>query len=292
MKRSLLLMLVPIMAACGWEHARRERRTLDTGAGDQVAIQAQAVTVSRAAAPAARPAAPPGESARDQVRIGVPDRMLIRTGAMTIRVDSIDRALARLTEVAGVVGAIVSGSNLQAGDGQHRSASAELRVRAGQFDRTMAGLRRLGVVEVENVTTEDVGEDYVDVTARIANGRRLEARLITLVATRTAKLADVVAVEHELADVRGEIESLEGRRRYLESHASLSTLTVSLHEPVTVVGIAGPGIMQQAFEQSWENFVWLVALLIRSAGVVIPVGLIALGLWSVSRKRNSPVAVR
>jgi hypothetical protein len=188
--------------------------------------------------------------------------------------------------------AVISASDVQSGEGHGRFASMDLRVRAEQFDRTMAALRRLGTVEVASVSTEDVGEQFVDATARIANGRRLEARLINLLSTRTAKLADVVAVEHELASVRGEIESLDARRRYLESHVSLSTLNVTLHEPVTVVGVAGPGIMRRAFEQSWENFEWLAALLIRSLGVVLPLGLAAGALWTVSQKRSSPAGVR
>jgi len=50
-----------------------------------------------------------------------------------------------------------------------------------------------------NVNAEDVGEEFTDVTARMGNARRLEARLIDLLATRTASLKDVLDVERELA---------------------------------------------------------------------------------------------
>ena len=42
---------------------------------------------------------------------------------------------------------------------------------------------------------------YVDLTARAANVERLERRLIDLLARRTGKLEDVLAVERELARV-------------------------------------------------------------------------------------------
>jgi hypothetical protein len=71
------------------------------------------------------------------------------------------------------------------------------------------------------------------------NARRLETRLIDLLATRTGKLKDVLDVERELARAREEIERYEGRLRYLRAHATLSTLTISLHEPLPVVGRAG-----------------------------------------------------
>src|SRR5205823_10851551 len=77
----------------------------------------------------------------------------------------------------------------------------------------------IGKLESVNVSAEDVGEEYVDVAARMANARRLESRLIDLLAARTGKLKDVLDVEQELARVREEIERYEGRLRYLKAHS-------------------------------------------------------------------------
>ena len=73
------------------------------------------------------------------------------------------------------------------------------------------------------MTAEDVGEEFVDVSARMENARRLEQRLVTLLASRTGKLSDVLAVERELARVREDIERYEGRLRYLRAHAATSS---------------------------------------------------------------------
>ena len=80
------------------------------------------------------------------------------------------------------------------------------------------------------MSAEDVGEEFVDVAARAANGRKLEQRLIDILGTRTGKLSDVLAVERELARVREDIQRQEGRMRYLRTRASLSTLSVTVHE--------------------------------------------------------------
>src|SRR5438128_11210883 len=113
----------------------------------------------------------------------------------------------------------------------------------------------------------------------MTNARRLETRLIELLATRTGKLKDVLDVEQALARVREEIERYEGRVRYLRAHAALSTLTIYLHEPVPVVGRAGSSVMGEAFKQAWRNFVDLLALCVRSLGIVVPLGLIAVVAW-------------
>ena len=124
----------------------------------------------------------------------------------------------------------------------------------------------------------------MDVTARMENARRLERRLIDLLATRTGKLKDVLDVEQSLARVREEIERYEGRIRYLQRHTAMSTLSVTVHEPLPVVGTAGQSVMGAAFRQAWRNFVVLASLLVQSLGIVIPLGLVAFVAW-MSAKR-------
>jgi hypothetical protein len=166
-----------------------------------------------------------------------------------------------------------------------------VKIPADRFDDGLGGLAAIGKLESVNVTAEDVGEEVTDVTARMANARRLESRLIDLLATRTGKLKDVLDVEQELARVREEIERYEGRLRYLKSHAALSTLTIYVHEPVPVVGHAGSSVIGEAFKQAWRNFVGLLALCIRSLGVIIPLGILALSAWfAVQHRRKSALS--
>jgi len=225
------------------------------------------------------------------LRSSVAAGMVIRTGQTSIEVDSLERAVAQVRLLAGRIGGFVANTTMQTGQGQLRSASLEVKIPADRFDDGLGGLASLGKLESVNVNAEDVGEEFTDVTARVGNARRLEARLIDLLATRTGKLKDVLDVERELARVREEIDRYEGRLRYLRAHAMLSTLTIYVHEPVPVVGRAGSSVIGEAFKQAWRNFVGLVAAMIRSLGIVIPVAVLVVALW-VSAKRLSPLATR
>jgi Domain of unknown function (DUF4349) len=221
-------------------------------------------------------------------RSSVTPSMLIRTAQASIEVDSLERALAQVRTLAARVGGEIANTTLQTGRGELHSASLELRIPAERFDAALDGLAAIGKLEAVNVRAEDVGEEFTDVSARIENARRLEARLIDLLATRTGKLTDVLEVERALARVREEIERYEGRVRYLRAHAALSTLTISVHEPVPIVGPVGTSVLGEAFAQAWRNFVALVALCIRSLGVVLPLGLIAGLAWLALRRRLHP----
>ena len=206
-------------------------------------------------------------------------RMLIRTGRVRARVDSLEPAVAMVRRIATEAGGYVANS-AQTTTEQLRSAIIEIKVPAGRFDRLFEGLRAVGKVESATVAAEDVGEEYTDVAARMANARRLEARLLDLLATRTGRLQDVLEVERELARVREQIERYAGRMQYLRQHVAVSSIVVELHEPGTVIGgRPGAGVIGQAFLQAWRNLVWVVAFLIQVLGAILPLAVVAWGGW-------------
>ncbi len=207
--------------------------------------------------------------------------MIIRTGQASLEVDSLELAMGRVQTLARSAGGFIASSQMQAGTVQLRAATLTIRVPSARFDELLNGLAPIGKVEYINVSAQDVGEEFTDITARVANARRLEQRLIELLATRTGKLSDVLDIERELARVREEIERMEGRLRYLKAHVATSSLTVTVHEPAPVVGETGSGgVIGEAFREAWRNFVRFTAQLIASLGVLIPAGgLILVGLF-------------
>ena len=219
--------------------------------------------------------------------------MVIRTGTASLEVDSLEPAIAEIRRLVARVGGYVGNTALQAGDESVRSAMLELRIPADRFDEVVGGLAPVGEIEYVNVNAEDVGEQYVDLTARADNARRLEARLTELLAARTGKLGDVLAVERELARVREEIERIDGRLRYLRTRAEMSSLSVSVHEPGPLVGRPGDHPIADALRQAWRNAVAFAAWTIAAMGVLVPVAvLVGIGvfLWRRLAPRRPAVA--
>jgi hypothetical protein len=263
------------------EAARPERRIgFDpSGRPTNVALNAVVVTGTATALPSLSPA-------------DVTANMVIRTAKASIEVDSLESAVALVHQLAARVGGFIANTEMQTGAGQLRRATLEIRVPAPRFDEARAGLKPIGRVESVKVDAEDVGEEFVDVTARMDNARRLERRLIELLASRTGKLKDVLDVEQALARVREEIERYEGRLRYLRAHTATSTLTVYVHEPIPVVGTAGTSVMGEAFRQSWRNFVTFLAVLVQSLGVLLPLGALAAAGWIATRRWRRVISRR
>src|SRR5215210_650629 len=212
-------------------------------------------------------------------------RLIVRTGQASVEVDSLETAMLEVRRLMQRVGGFVADASVQSGRNQLRSATLELKAPSSRFDELTEGLRPLGRLQYVNVKAQDVSEEFVDLTARVANGHRLEERLVELLRTRTGKLQDVLSVERELARVREEIERMEGRLRFLKTSAQLSTLSVNLFEPPPLVAShPGQSVIGEAFKTAWRNFVGVLAGAIASLGFVVPVVILGWGALIVGKR--------
>jgi hypothetical protein len=218
--------------------------------------------------------------------------MLIRTGQAFIEVESLDPAVLKVRQLAAQVNGMIANSSIIGGRDQIRQATFELKIPAGKYDETLSSLSTIGKVETVSSSAQDVGEEFVDITARVTNAKRLEGRLISLLANRTGRLDEVLRVERELARVREEIERYEGRLRYLSSRVAMSTLTITIHEPGPIFGNnPGENPIVSALRRAWRNFVGLIAGLIASLGILIPLAVVGAAGWIAYKRWKSRRAV-
>ncbi|HMJ17230.1 MAG TPA: DUF4349 domain-containing protein [Gemmatimonadaceae bacterium] len=260
----------------------RPGRGPETGmvAGEVMALRADAADASP---PQVGQAAPTNATSGDPVQsftAGTTTTMIIRTGQAFIEVEKVDPAVLKIRQLAAQVGGYITNSSMSGGHDQIRQATLELKIPSPKYNDAVESLSTIGKVETVTSNAQDVGEEFVDVTARVTNSKRLEERLISLLANRTGKLDEVLRVERELARVREEIERYEGRLRYLSTRVAMSTLTITVHEPAPILGNnPGENPIAAALRRAWRNFIGLLAGLIASLGVVIPLALIGVAGW-------------
>jgi hypothetical protein len=184
------------------------------------------VTATAASQQAAEPAplpSPQGEAPQQAP-------MIVQTASLSIVAKNYDEASEAIGELAKARGGYVEKLDAKAQTGSARALSIALRVPAKQLDGFLADLRKLGHVEQESQSNEEVSALYVDLQARLRSAQATERRLIELLATRTGRLEDVLEVERELARVRAEIESMQGQSNVLLHRVSYATVQVELGE--------------------------------------------------------------
>ena len=289
MKSMAVVAAAFVLLACNGGKERNESAPGLTGSADRGTATLASGEAPKMMAAQKAPFAPPSPQSDQVTTAGaaaeIVPSMLIRTGSASIEVDKLDPAILKVRQVASQLGGYIANSSIVGGRDQVRSATLEVKIPAAKYDQAVGALAGIGKVESVNTSVEDVGEEFVDINARVANAKRLEERLVNLLATRTGKLEDVLAVERELARVREEIERSEGRIRYLKTRAAISTLSVTVHEPMPILGQnPGDNPIVGAFKQAWRNFVGFVAWLIASLGVLIPLGVVLGGGWYAYRR--------
>lgn len=209
------------------------------------------------------------------------DRKIIRNAEITIEVPSTTDAQHRVTSIAETHGGFVVTSEAkqrESNDPAQRTLDIKLvvRVPSNQFGRAFDEIKQLaGNTPSENVTSQDVTEDFIDLEARIKTQKALEVQFLEIM-RQANKISDALEVQRQIAEVRTDIEKLEGRRRFLENRSSLSTINVNIQTPKPVIAVTETGFRQslrEAVSDSISLASDLVLFLARFLIMMVPVAL-------------------
>lgn len=206
------------------------------------------------------------------------NRKILRNAELTLEVSDPGAAQRQITSIAeGLGGFVISSESKQRQTEDSRRQELELhvvvRVPSGQFISTLEKIRAQGNRVIEEKTTgQDVTEEFIDLEARLKTQKALELQFLEIM-KQAKKVTDALEVQRQIADVRTEIEKLEGRKRFLENRASLSTITVNLQTPAAIaVSTSGFGRnVRGAVADSVSVATEIVLFLIRFVIVMVPI---------------------
>lgn len=222
--------------------------------------------------------------------------MVIRNAKLSLQVEDMERTLAQVADIARAGGGFISASNTRTErvNTQDRPlADLTLQVRSEALDQTLVSLRRLAVkIESETTTSQDVTEEYVDLEANLRNLQASEGAIQRLL-DRAQRIEDVITLQRELTNIRGQIERIQGRKTFLERRTDMATVTLALRlPPIEATTAAGPGwdpvaVAKRAWDASLLSLAAIASVVIVVAAYswwMLP--LVALGVWGVRRARR------
>jgi hypothetical protein len=168
------------------------------------------------------------------------EALIVYAGSLALEVGNVQAALARGRQIVTAVGGYVAASKVS-NSGSDESAYITYRIPAPRWEESLSELRGLAerIVD-EQISSQDVSAQVVDLDARVANARTTETALQGFM-DRARTIDDVLKVQGELTTVRGEIERMTAQRDHLAGRAAYGTLDVSYRVPVTASAVAAEG---------------------------------------------------
>jgi hypothetical protein len=282
----VLVVMALVLSACGASVAPTQQNTSvgdAKGSGAIAPVPAPAPTRA-AAAPAAAPAisSVTGESLQKvdaSVANTAVDRLIIRNGSLTLVVKDVADSVTKVTEIAVAAGGYVLRTDSRY-QGENLIATVSIKVPAESFDDVMSKLRKLAIkVDVDNSSSQDVTEEFVDLDARMKVYEATEQQLLKFL-EKTQSVDESLKVYRELTNVRSQIESLKGRMNYLQKSADMSGITVQLkgeekEKPIVEESGWNPGkVVRDALRSLVTGLQNLLNLLIYVGLFILPILLI------------------
>ncbi len=285
----LILIMTLGLAACA---ARSESMPMEMPVVEEVYVEREASNAVYGQSADFAASAPPSPA--------TVERMVIKNASLSIAVDdpeaSMDRISALAEELGGyVVSAYMYQTTLESG-AKVPHASISIRIPAENLDEVLLTVKAETTQPVisENVDSQDVTADYVDLSSRLTNLEAAEAQLQQIMedAVRTE---DVLSVYSQLTSVREQIEVIRGQMKYYEESAALSMVSVELVaneavQPLTIGGWQPVGVAKSAVQALINTVKWLANAGIWIAIFVLPVALLVFGppaliVWAILRRR-------
>ncbi len=165
------------------------------------------------------------------------ERKIVRNGYMVLEVNDITEAMNGVTNIAKDMDGYVVSSN-KSGDQDITYGQISIRIPSDRFDEAFDRLRQLAVrVPNESTNSQDVTEEYTDLQAQLRNREAEEAQYLELL-KKAEKVEDILAIQRELSNVRGEIEQLKGRIQYIDRTSDMALIDVNLQKVKPIGGTA------------------------------------------------------
>jgi hypothetical protein len=322
----------PPLAVVGFGDGGGGEHELATGCGDAGAVasssagqtpasvpadvlsQAGRATASSAAPapPAAAVASAPAEPAPSPLDAGpAAGHAFISTATMTVKVDDVNVVNQKKEEAVALVegsGGGLFGEQTSFNGGAH--ATVTFKVPPARFRPLLSSLAALGALQEQEVKTDDVTQQVIDLDARIVAAQDGLDRMRGLLA-KASDLNQVATLEADVSRRQTELEQLKGEQQTLGQRVDLATIVLTITDgsstgpggttPPVVAGTSGssptttaapkplPGF-GDGLENGWHVFTTVGTVVLACLGAALPFLpflVVALVTWRLVRRRRS-----
>ncbi len=206
-------------------------------------------------------------------------KKIIRNAFLSLVIDNMQKSTTKITALVEAQKGFVESLERREDESGVMHASFTLRVPVASFSDIIEKVKaQARLVEIEQITGQDVTQEYIDLEARLKNLKATEAQYLEIL-KKAYSIEDILKVTQRLSDVRAQIESLQGQLKYLANQTDLATIRVNLsQEPTITLSIKDfrpSSVVKAAVNALVQGLITLFNILIAFIIVWIPIMLIS-----------------
>lgn len=224
---------------------------------------------------------------KDEPNVTVSDRKLIKKGYISFESSNVNKTKRQINKLVSKYDGYIGNEQINK-DYNEISHSLTVRIPSKHFDAFLEGIASVTKeLEDKSISVEDVTEEFIDVKARIETKKVVEARYKELL-ERANSIEEILKVENQIGNLRAEIESMEGRLRYLKNRIGLSTLNIDYYQKIENNDSSPDSFgskFTDALKKSWEGL-GLFVIGVAHLWTIIALVLIGLIVYKIIRKRK------
>lgn len=162
----------------------------------------------------------------------VQQKKLIKTGELTLKSKHIEKSKTNLDRILKQVGGYYDNESFSK-SGYELRYSLQLRIPSSKFDQLLQNIHT-GSDEIlsKNIHAEDVGEEYFDIETRLKSKKAYLKRYQEIM-SNAKNVDDLLQIESQVRQLIEEIESQEGRLRFLDNQVGYGTLNIELFKTLS-----------------------------------------------------------
>ncbi|BDZ38476.1 DUF4349 domain-containing protein [Microbacterium suwonense] len=226
-----------------------------------------------------------------------PDRDIITTGQIILRVADVSAAVDTLTALAEEHDGYIESSDvgLDSGDpvegtaGSTRSQGSgwlSIRIPSADLSAVTKAIGDAGQVLHSSISHEDVTSTAVDLRARVAAAEASVQRLTELM-TKSGSVSDLITAESALNERQAQLESYQQELKNLDQRVAMSTVRVQLTKQASV-SQADPAGFGDGLLAGWNGLIIALNALVVTVGFLLPwlaiAGIVLLAVWLIRRR--------
>ena len=164
------------------------------------------------------------------------ERKIQKNARTQIEVKDINLAISKVEKIIQKFEGEIINSNRGGADIGNPYANISFRVPVEYLENTLKEILNISTKVIrEEIYTNDVTEEFINVEAKLLNMKSTESRFQELL-LKTGNVKEILEVEIQLTRIRGEIDGLEGRLKYLNQTTSTSKIDLNIQQEPSISG--------------------------------------------------------